>query len=168
MNFQETTIDDTSGILDLYKRVAVTPGGLARLLDEIDENYVSNFITKTINNGVGLVAIDENSQIVGEIHAYKTGLYCFSHVLSELTIAVDPNFQGKGIGRELLSHLLSKVKDSYPEITRVELIARESNQKAIILYKSLGFVPEGRLLGRIRNLDNTFESDIPMAWIRTY
>ena len=167
MNFQETTIDDFTGVLDLYRRVAVTPGGLARLSDEIDENYVSSFMSKTINNGVGLVALDENSQIVGEIHAYKTGLYCFSHVLSELTLAVDPNFQGKGIGRKLLSHLLSKVIDSYPEITRVELIARESNQKAILLYKSLGFVTEGRLLGRIRNIDNTFESDIPMAWIRT-
>ena len=166
MKFQEIKIDHCASVLDLYRRVAAHPGGLARMADEIDENYISNFINKTIDQGLGLIAVDRNRQVVGEVHAYKPGLYCFSHVFSDLTIAVDPNFQSKGIGRKLLNLFLSKVIDTYPEITRVELIARESNKKAIQLYQSLGFIVEGKLSGRIRNIDNTFESDIPMAWIR--
>jgi ribosomal protein S18 acetylase RimI-like enzyme len=48
----------------------------------------------------------------------------------------------------------------------VELIARESNAKAIAFYQSLGFVIEGRFERRIRNPDGSLEADIPMAWLR--
>jgi ribosomal protein S18 acetylase RimI-like enzyme len=44
-------------------------------------------------------------------------------------------------------------------------IARESNQKALAFYQSLGFVREGRLEGRIRGAGGP-EADIPMAWLR--
>jgi putative acetyltransferase len=46
----------------------------------------------------------------------------------------------------------------------VELIARESNLKAIELYQSLGFLIEGRLEMRIKTTDNHYEADIPMGW----
>jgi ribosomal protein S18 acetylase RimI-like enzyme len=46
------------------------------------------------------------------------------------------------------------------------LIARESNQKAIELYQKLGFSIEGKMKNRIKNLDNSFEADIMMAWFR--
>jgi ribosomal protein S18 acetylase RimI-like enzyme len=52
------------------------------------------------------------------------------------------------------------------DILRVELIARESNQRAIEFYRTLGFVEEGRFGNRIRNIDNSYEADIPMAWVR--
>jgi len=58
------------------------------------------------------------------------------------------------------------VKTSYPHIIRVELIARESNQKAIRMYEAVGFKKEGRLEKRIRSVGSGFEADIPMAWIR--
>jgi putative acetyltransferase len=48
----------------------------------------------------------------------------------------------------------------------VELIARESNARAIGLYESLGFRREGRLEGRVRRPDGVVEADIPMAWVR--
>ena len=51
-----------------------------------------------------------------------------------------------------------------PDILRVELIARESNTKAIDFYKQIGFVQEGRFEKRIIGTDNQFEADIPMAW----
>jgi ribosomal protein S18 acetylase RimI-like enzyme len=44
------------------------------------------------------------------------------------------------------------------------LIARESNQKAIDLYQSMGFLIEGRLEMRIKSLDGHYEADIPMGW----
>jgi len=62
---------------------------------------------------------------------------------------------------------MKDVVNKLPNIHRVELIARESNEKAIRLYyESLGFKREGALHGRISNLDGTLESDIPTAWTR--
>jgi ribosomal protein S18 acetylase RimI-like enzyme len=66
----------------------------------------------------------------------------------------------------LFTRFLTTVTEKYPYITRVELIARESNKAAIRFYESLGFSVEGKMKSRIRNVDGTLEADIPMAWIR--
>lgn len=51
-------------------------------------------------------------------------------------------------------------------ILGIELIARESNQRAINFYQTLGFVIEGKMLNRIQSVDGGFEADIAMAWFR--
>ncbi|MGI9224331.1 MAG: GNAT family N-acetyltransferase [Woeseiaceae bacterium] len=158
--------DDAAAILELYRDVAAIPGGLARLHSEIDMGYVGNFVNRSLDNGVVLVAENAAGQIIGEIHAYSPGLFCFSHVLSDLTIAVASNWQGSGIGRRLFQSLLDNVTEDRPDILRIELIARESNSNALRFYESLGFEREGRLAGRIRNVDGSLECDIPMGWCR--
>jgi hypothetical protein len=40
MHFREATKHDVEGILYLYKVVAAVPGGIARLQDEITDQYV--------------------------------------------------------------------------------------------------------------------------------
>ncbi len=151
-------------ILDLYMAVANSPGGLARTEDEISGEYVNSFLKKSEKTGLSLIAYDSLT-IVGEIHAYRLDPKVFSHVLSELTIAVHPDFQGIGVGRLLFEGFLSEIETNRPDILRVELIARESNLKAIRFYESLGFKQEGRFEQRIDRGDGTFEADIPMAWI---
>lgn len=166
MQIRTATIDDVSQVLSLYKRVAAIPGGIARLVDEVDESYVRAFLSKSNANDVSLVAVDESEKVTAEIHAYTPGIYCFSHVLSDLTVVVDPCTQGMGVGRLLFERFLTVVTEDRPDISRVELIARESNQKAIRFYESLGFCQEGKLVSRIKNVDGSMESDIPMAWVR--
>lgn len=167
ITIKETTTGKNLEVYQLYKKVAVIAGGLARLENEVSQDYVSEFLVKSAKRGLSLLAIDENHNIVGEIHAYASGLFCFSHVWSELTIAVDPEAQGQGVGRKLFEKLLMEVTNNFPEILRIELIARESNQKAIKFYQSLGFAKEGIFKNRIKNIDGTYESDIAMAWQRT-
>ncbi|MBP6822188.1 MAG: GNAT family N-acetyltransferase, partial [Acidobacteria bacterium] len=108
----------------------------------------------------------ESGQIVGEIHAYALGPKVFAHVLGELTIAVHPEHQGQKLGKALFTELLRQVSESRPDILRVELIARESNQKAIEFYQKLGFKIEGRFVDRIQSVGDGVEADIPMAWRR--
>jgi ribosomal protein S18 acetylase RimI-like enzyme len=160
------TLEDAEGILGLYRRVASIPGGLARLEAEIDDSYVRHFLNRSMAAGLELVAVDPAGTILGEIHAYVPGPRCFAHVLSELTIAVDPGIQGRGVGRRLFATFMNIVLEEHPAISRVELIARKSNSKAIRFYRTIGFAVEGELTDRIRNLDGSFESDIPMAWRR--
>jgi ribosomal protein S18 acetylase RimI-like enzyme len=157
---------DKYKILNLYKRVAEKTMGIARTESEIDENYVQSFMDNSRDTGIELV-IDGNSdskEIIAEIHCYKLGPKVFSHVFSELTIVIDPDCQGKGIGNSIFTHLLDFISANRPDILRVELIARESNQKAINFYKKLGFTVEGRFKNRITSNEGSFEADIPMAW----
>lgn len=161
------TNNDRDELSLLYHAVAAVEGGLARTGDEVTEEYIGNFLKKSLESGVVLVARQpEMPQIIGEIHAYALGPKVFAHVLGELTIAVHPAHQGRGIGKALFTELLAEVSRHRPDISRVELIARESNQKAIALYQKLGFRIEGRLVGRIRSVGGGFEADIPMAWHR--
>jgi len=56
---------------------------------------------------------------------------------------VHDQFQGRGIGRELLEMLLH-VADNFLGLTRVELEVYPDNIRAVRLYESCGFEHEGR------------------------
>ncbi|MBP6741859.1 MAG: GNAT family N-acetyltransferase [Deltaproteobacteria bacterium] len=159
------TVQDLPGIVALYRAVAAKEGGLARTQAEITQDYVRQNFELSQQRGLSLI-IKEEESIVGEIHAYRPVPQVFAHVLSDLTVAVHPSQQGKGVGRALFGAFLNEVREHHPQILRVELIARESNLRARALYQSLGFSEEGCLRGRIRSATGGFEADIPMAWLR--
>ncbi|MEK7832841.1 MAG: N-acetyltransferase [Acidobacteriota bacterium] len=159
--------EDATAIVELYRAVAAIEGGLARTAAEVSDEYVAHFLSKSIETGiVQVVRETADGQIVGEIHSYALGPRVFAHVLGELTIAVHPAKQSLGIGKMLFTELLRLVQQERADIQRVELIARESNRKAIEFYQKLGFKIEGRMENRIRSSGGGFEADIPMAWQR--
>lgn len=160
---RKAIFDDVSGIQTLYTNVAKHEGGIARLQHEITSGYVEGFVKKSLTSGLILVAAEDN-KIISEIHAYRPGIAVFDHVLSDLTIVVSTDSQGKGIGKRIFAKFLELVSTEMKQIKRVELIARESNTKAISFYESIGFKIEGRFENRIKTTKNTFEADIPMAW----
>jgi ribosomal protein S18 acetylase RimI-like enzyme len=161
-------VEDFEKIWKLYQRVAQNLGGLAREADEVTPQYIAQLMQKSAKTGFQWVIENlEDSEIVAEIHCYKLEPRTFSHILSELTICVHPHYQGRGVGKTIFAHLLHHIRQHCPDILRVELVARESNQKAIVMYQKLGFVIEGRFERRIRSADGNFEADIPMAWFNS-
>ncbi len=166
MRYRTAEIDDLPGIVKLYKAVAHKKGSIARLEHEVSEHYVRNFLEKSLSTGLIIVGEnpDDPEELVAEIHAFKSGVQVFDHVLSDLTVVVHPQFQGKKIGRTIFTIFLEEIGHNRMDIGKVELIARESNQKAIQLYQSLGFQIEGRLEMRIKTSDGHYEADIPMGW----
>lgn len=166
MKIRRAEYSDISSIYRMYKSVSAEPGGLARDADEIDENHVQNFIEKSLKSGLTLVAESEKGEIVAELHAYSPGIRVFSHILSDLTIAVSSECRGQGIARKLFQDFFNEIEKNMPHIKRVELFARESNKLALAFYESLGFNKEGKLRNRVRNTDGTLESDIVMGWLK--
>lgn len=162
---RKAVADDRAQVLALYKLVATIPDGIARTPAEVTEGYVDGFMQRAAAGGVELVW-EEDGRIVGEIHASSPGIAALSHLLAELTIAVAPGAQGRGVGRGLFQALLDEVRHNMPHIHRVELFARESNQRARALYRSLGFVEEGRLRARVNNSLGVAEDDTFMGWLR--
>lgn len=72
------------------------------------------------------------------------GFAVFSSVVDEaslLNIAVDSKYQGQGFGRALLLQGLESLQ--HEGAVRCFLEVRESNQPAIHLYRSLGFIIAG-------------------------
>jgi len=87
----------------------------------------------------------------------------FQHVLWDLTIAVDPDAQGRGLGHGLFVELIADAATLTPKIERIELVVREGLTHAIRLYERVGFRQEGRFERRFRLSDGTYEADLPMA-----
>ncbi len=160
-------LTDAPFIRALHVAVATLSGGIARHADEITDEYVNEFITRSLSSGIIVVAVDESGAIVGELHAYPYGLRRLAHVLTSLTVVVHPNAQGQRVGRRMFDALLLEVREHRPNILRVELIVQESNPHARRLYESVGFRVEGRLIDGIMNTQTGLpETDLAMAWVR--
>lgn len=156
-------LEHKGALLALYKIVAKISDGIIRNEDEIDEEFVVDFLEKSINNGLILIGMIDG-KIVGEIHAYKPNIYAFQHMFTDLTIVVSPDNQWQGIGRMLFESFLNNVEKNFTHIKRIELYTREHNTKNVQFYESLGFINEGRQKDKIFIKSSTFETPIHMAW----
>lgn len=165
MIIRKASADDVSRIEKLYNAVAKNEGGLIRMADEITPSYVQLFVQNSLTDGIIIVAEHpaDKETLIAEIHAHRPGIKVLNHILYNLTIVAHPDWQSKGVGKKIFSYFLETVS-TMPDISRVELISRESNQKAIKFYQSLGFKIEGRFEKRIKTSSGEFISDIPMAW----
>ena len=166
MHIRNAAIEDLQKIKQLYREVARQPGGIARGEEEITDAYVEDFLVRSIDSG--LIIVTEHPEdpevLIGEMHAYNPGPAVFRHVYSHLTVVVHPAFRQRKIGRTMFTIFLEEVGLNRPDIGRVELVARESNRKAITFYQSFGFLIEGRMEMRIRTPEGSYEADIPMGW----
>lgn len=71
------------------------------------------------------------------------GYYSYMHVLDEahiLNIAVLPAFRGRGLGYDMIRHLLSALP---PDVGSVTLEVRVGNARARHIYEQAGFVLAG-------------------------
>jgi ribosomal protein S18 acetylase RimI-like enzyme len=153
---------DAPAILTVHQAAASNGGGLAREPDEMDLAGIEASLAKPLQDGVALIAwID--GRPAGEIHASRYAPRQFAHNLTELTVAVHPDFQGRGVGAALFEALFVEAAAMSPPIERIELLCREGNAGAVRLYQRLGFVIEGRFIRRVRRKDGTVEDDLAMA-----
>lgn len=152
---------DAPAVLSLMRRAE---GGLGRLPDEMDSPWMEEALSGALHGGIALGAWD-GSNLVGVIKASRMPSVQFQHVLWDLTVAVAPEMQGRGMGYRLFSELIESASALTPKVERIELVVREGLTHAIRLYERVGFRQEGRFERRFRLADGTYEADLPMALI---
>ena len=109
-------------------------------------------LSEDVNHHYIYVYEDEELQtVVGFVHAevYES-LYSYAG-LNILGLAVLPEFQGKGIGRELMHHLELKAKDD--SVTFVRLNSADYRVEAHKFYESIGYVCDKTQKRFIKKLD---------------
>ena len=89
-----------------------------------------------------LVAVAQG-QVVGSAGLHPAGLSLRRAHVRMLGIGIATGWQGKGVGRLLIARLLDWA-DHWAGVLRIELTVHADNQRAIALYRSMGFVEEGR------------------------
>jgi ribosomal protein S18 acetylase RimI-like enzyme len=85
------------------------------------------------------------------------------HVV-HLTLVVHPGWQGRGVGRALLTSLIEWARTA-PAVEKIELNVRSSNTAAQTLYRKLGFTEIGRWRRRVRVAPGQYLDDVAMELV---
>jgi ribosomal-protein-alanine N-acetyltransferase len=88
-----------------------------KIEEDIKNDYVHIYVYEEDNNVLGFIHIENHFEITDVIN-----------------IAVDKNYQGKGIGKKLLQYVIDNT-----EAEKIMLEVKENNIAAIKLYESMGF-----------------------------
>ncbi|HUR88335.1 MAG TPA: GNAT family N-acetyltransferase [Ramlibacter sp.] len=92
-----------------------------------------------------LVAVSDG-KIVGMAGLHIMGTTLRRSHARTLGLFVIPEMQGRGIGRKLLASVIDWA-DKWGHVLRIELHVHADNERAHALYKSMGFIDEGRHKG---------------------
>ena len=121
--FREISLGDLDGIVQIERAVNPFPWGEEALRDTI------------ASSGHHLMSLREGRAV---------GFLLSSFVLDEaqlLLIGVSPDWQGVGVGGQLLKELINRSQDQGQKLIYLEV--RSGNETAIRLYRSLGFIDIG-------------------------
>jgi RimJ/RimL family protein N-acetyltransferase len=105
---------------------------------EEEEKFIESVLKK--ENHLFIVA-EVNDEIVGTLSFAAGSRKRVAHV-GEFGMSVVKEYWAKGIGTKLITYLLTWSKDS-GNIKKINLRVRSDNERAIGLYKKMGFEEEG-------------------------
>lgn len=82
--------------------------------------------------------------------------------VARLEVRVHAAHRGRGVGRALVERALEEA-GANAVLAKVSLAVFADNAPALGLYRSVGFVEEGRRIGEVREADGTLRDDVLMA-----
>jgi len=94
--------------------------------------WTKGILSDCLRVGYDCWVVTEQQKIIG--HGVLSVAAGESHLLN---LAVDQSYQGQGIGRQLLSHLMDIARIKSADMILLEV--RPSNKAAIHIYESTGF-----------------------------
>jgi ribosomal protein S18 acetylase RimI-like enzyme len=113
-------------------------------LEELEKGSFPEFqqstrraIRYSITSPLQKVIIAETQNGKGKKPVGSATFYLYAKTLRIFSIAVLPEYQGQGIGRQLLDHAMNLARSR--KISRISLEARKSDQKLVQFYQNAGF-----------------------------
>jgi putative acetyltransferase len=119
------------------------------------------FVKQSIQSDAAQFVALEHASVVGWCDIFPGWAHAFQHVGS-LGMGLLPEYRGRGVGQQLLAACIDKARSR--GITRIELEARADNERAIRLYKRMGFVHEVRK-ARAMRFDGVYFDTVQMSLV---
>ncbi|MCX7883663.1 MAG: GNAT family N-acetyltransferase [Caloramator sp.] len=159
------TIDDAEALINYMNVIGgesdfltFGPKELNITLDA-EKSILEGFINK--DNSLFIVAVLDG-KIIGSLSFSGGGRKRLAHA-GEFGVSVLKEFWGKGIGKELIRYLIDWAKET-KVIRKINLRTRIDNERAIRLYKKLGFEEEG-IIRREFLIDGKFYDTLMMGML---
>ena len=141
MNFliRPVRLSDSEAINEMRRQEDVRANTLALATETIA--FTEAFL-KNMGSDDHIIVAELEGRVVGMvgIHLLKSARQRHTACLGMM---VRTEYQGQGIGKKLLENVLD-LADNWLMLVRIELDVTSDNERAIHLYKSLGFEVEGR------------------------
>lgn len=143
---RKATKEDANSLISYIQSIAgesdfLTFGeGEFNLTIEQEEGFIEECLKS--ENMLCIIAT-MNDKIVGNL-SFRVGQKPRIKHTGELGVSVLKDYWGLGIGKYLMLYLIKWAKESNI-VTKINLRVREDNEKAIKLYKNLGFKEEGNI-----------------------
>ncbi len=131
INFVNKVSDETDYLTAPSNERNITLDTKSRLLGGISKNKKS----------VMFIALC-NDEIVASCHMHAHNASRVNH-RAEFGLSVLKKYWGRGIGSALIINAINYARNN--DITKIDLIVREDNKRAIALYKKFNFELEGRI-----------------------
>lgn len=162
-NIRTVRPGDAEAIVSIMNSVIAESKYLITISEEY--NKTSEEQRKSIHNILEneketLLVAELNGEVVGYIIFFSQARKRMSHTGS-VGMMVNKNHRGMGIGKMLMKALLDWAANN-PLIEKVSLGVFSTNYRAIALYKSLGFLEEGRKIKEFKMKENEYVDDILM------
>lgn len=136
--------------LSKEKTFILLQGEQLTLKDE--EEFVSKIIKEIGEKKAVCLVIEADKKIIG-IAQVNLKPRANSHV-GGFGISVDAQYRDEGLGKLFLNTLIDQATRTIPELKIIDLSCFVINEKALHIYKSVGFVEYGRLPGGIKYKGN--------------
>ena len=109
---------------------------------ELDEAILTEHIKNTHKSDLGVVLVCEiKNEIVGILDFQRMHLKSMSHC-GDFEIIVKNEYTNNGIGKSIVSYFEDYIKN-HTTVQKVNLKVPSNNQKAIKMFRELGFLKEG-------------------------
>ncbi|KNF09454.1 acetyltransferase, GNAT family [Gottschalkia purinilytica] len=154
---------DAKNIIEYINRIAGESDFLTFGLGEFNTTVKEEecFIEDALKKKNTLLIVAEiNGQIIGNLN-FSGGLRQRNAHIGEFGVSVLKEYWGNGIGEELIKYLINWSKDTNI-IRKINLRVRSDNERAIYLYRKLGFYEEG-ILKRNFLIDDKFYDSLLMG-----
>ncbi|MFW6172650.1 MAG: GNAT family N-acetyltransferase [Elusimicrobiota bacterium] len=164
VNIRKVLVSDAEKLIEYVKKVSGETDFLTFSPDEFkttikkQKEYLKKYTLR--ENCLALIAVDEDGRVIGMLD-FDGGQKSRTQHSGEFAITVLKEYWGLGIGKAMINYLIDWAKNS-GTIRKIDLKVRSDNERAITLYKNLGFVPEGEI-SRFFYIDGSFYSVLCMG-----
>ncbi|HWI48394.1 MAG TPA: GNAT family N-acetyltransferase [Rummeliibacillus sp.] len=163
VSLRKGNLDDAETLLEIEREVVSENEFMISVVEETEESTEQqrSWIREVLEN-------ERETIIVAEMKGKVTGFIIFrskntkrlSHT-GYFTTMIKKEYRDLGIGKLLIKELL-KWAEQNTSIEKVCLGVLSTNQRAIALYKSVGFVEEGRKIKEVKFSEDLYVDDILM------
>ncbi|HJV30542.1 MAG TPA: GNAT family protein [Bacillales bacterium] len=160
---RKVRLDDAAAIWALEREIVMEGEFFIALPEEFNftlEQQQEQILDLLENERKTMLVAEMEGKVVGVIAFKSENLIRIAHTGS-ITMMINKDCRNMGLGKLLLKELLEWA-DQNPFIEKVSLGVFSTNDRAIALYKKMGFVEEGRKIKEFK-INDEYIDDILMC-----